>query len=388
MSQKMQKPSALPTEEPQGNQEPLLPSKDKNGGGTKGNLTAKSRRFAGSLEGAQILQRLFFWQPRSTITRGGKSWVVFSQERWLEETGCTRGEFNRGLRKLKDRGVIELERHLFANKTRSFIRIQDGALDDPCDHAGQLTGDHGLIIAGDHEPMTTGDHDPMTTKKEEVKKEVRKEQKKEHLCKQVCGTVSDGVKKAPGEGSNQSNEKDVLASIQEKFPVTKPNTVTDLEMQWKKFMSEEYGHVMVKVTQKMRGQMKHFISFCPPGKASEIFANTLAKWDEFGSDAQHAAGLKTFPNEPNIGFMLAHSAVAVKLFNGPDTYAAPKKPATLPWKAAPVKMQPKPEDDDPMPTLAEILAPPKIASKGIEPPSVPGMPKLSGKMVKFAKKPS
>lgn len=86
MSQKMQKPSALHTEEPQGIQEPLPPSKDKKGGGTTGNLAAKSRRLAGSLEVAQILQRMFYWQPKTTITRGGKSWVVFYQDRRLEQS--------------------------------------------------------------------------------------------------------------------------------------------------------------------------------------------------------------------------------------------------------------------------------------------------------------
>ncbi|WFE75666.1 hypothetical protein [Roseinatronobacter sp. S2] len=184
------------------------------------------------------------------------------------------------------------------------------------------------------------------------------------------------------------NAQDALLALSQKNLATKPNTVKDLVFQYKQAMAEEYGHVMVSVTQKQVGQLSQFLKKCPPGKGSEIFAKVLAEWAEFTSEVKFSAGVKTTPGDPSIGFILVHVNVAIA-FATPEPEYKPEPPkaivSTLPPKTHPKKPVPY---DPPIKDMAELLAPPKMKHGKSEPPANAPTPKKLRLISKAGKKSS
>lgn len=337
------------------------------------NPIAECVELAGSHVAGVVLYRLRFWMPKAKIMRNGKAWVVFSRERWLKEAMCSKGQFDRAIRALKDRDLIESEIHLFSNAPHAFIRLRP----DPS-VSTNTAADVGLVDGTDVGLDNGADNN----------KGDKKRDKKKSSCTGSRAKLKIKLPKGFSEGGDHVKVDDTVFPVGKKKIPTKPNTTKDLVFQYKQCMAEEYDHVMVSVTQKQVGQLSQFLKKCPPGKGSEIFAKVLEDWAEFTSEVAFSAGVKTTPGDPSIGFILVHVNVAIA-FATPKPEYKPEPPqaivSTPPPKTHPKKPVPY---DPPIKDMAELLAPPKMKHGKSEPPANAPTPKKLCLISKVGKKSS
>ena len=86
-----------------------------------------------------------------------------------------------------------------------------------------------------------------------------------------------------------------------------------LEVRWRGGVSLRDKSAFQKpLTNKERGQLK-MLANALGSLTNEVVDWALANWFRFAQKAQIEAGLRSFPSEPHIGFLLTHCNVAVKL---------------------------------------------------------------------------
>ena len=90
-------------------------------------LQARCINLAGSQSGGLLLMRIAYWQEKTKYTRGGHRWAVQSSEKWQAEVPLTRTAYFAQLGRLTKADLVVVERHLFGNKVRSWIRLTDRA---------------------------------------------------------------------------------------------------------------------------------------------------------------------------------------------------------------------------------------------------------------------
>lgn len=88
-------------------------------------------KMAGGWIAGVILARLVYWESpprdeskprRGGIFRDGKWWVVRQRSVWQEELYMTEGEFDTGLKTLREKGLVEVQTHFFNRKRALWLR--------------------------------------------------------------------------------------------------------------------------------------------------------------------------------------------------------------------------------------------------------------------------
>lgn len=202
---------------------------------------------------------------------------------------------------------------------------------------------------------------------------------------------SPGILKKPipeNQKSDSENLKEGNTDVQPQHPgsvrgvqqrlaekLYKPDRVSGLEAAWKKIHGEVHGGFVAAFTAKQRGQLKHFIKACPEGQAAAVLETCLRNWLSFTEAAEAAAGIKSSPDKPDVGFLLKHVGTAV------NEHLEATQPAAKKWQLKqPLKPDlgkpavqsiagpPDPDDEFDEATYEPASKAEVMAMLGIEPP--------------------
>lgn len=282
------------------------------------NILAKCQAAAGSATAALLLARLTYWMPRAKRQVRGFIWVAKSGADWCRETGLTPKQYKTAVARLRSLRLIETEQHLFGSKNITHMRLTELG-------ERSLKGPPKKSQEGPPERSQKGPPNTRSYVKE--------------LRKGDTGVLSHA---SSSEGHDKEVEtmkpkqpysvKDVKPKAAEKLH--QPDKVSGLESTWKAIVAEVYGGFVPAFTTKQRGQMKHFLKACPPGKAVAVLEHCLRGWLGFAKTAETVAGVKGVPARPSVDFLLKHVGVAV------NAYLDKSKPKAPPPKPKPGFVQP------------------------------------------------
>ncbi len=74
---------------------------------------AASRVLAGGdWRGGALLYQVRYWHGKAKVWRNGRLWIVKTGDEWQAETALSKNQYERGLRTLKVRGLVETEQHI------------------------------------------------------------------------------------------------------------------------------------------------------------------------------------------------------------------------------------------------------------------------------------
>ena len=80
---------------------------------------------------------------------------------------------------------------------------------------------------------------------------------------------------------------------------------------WQSRVAEENGGKWQKpLTSRERGQLKQLANTLG-ARTNEVITWAISNWGKFASSAASCAGVASYPQDPHIGFLLAHCAYAV-----------------------------------------------------------------------------
>ena len=92
------------------------------GVGTIPSPVAACAAVAGDHVVGALLHQVRYWRHRARIRRSGLRWIVKTRDEWCAETGLTRHQYDRALRCLKERGLVQAEQHLYKGRNQTFLR--------------------------------------------------------------------------------------------------------------------------------------------------------------------------------------------------------------------------------------------------------------------------
>ncbi|MEJ6846772.1 hypothetical protein V3589_11205 [Sinorhizobium fredii] len=303
------------------------------------NPIAQARLTAGSASAALVLLRLSYWQKKTKIRYGAHRWVVMSVPEWLAETGCTLKEFRRAVERLKRRGLVVVERHLFKQRIRSFFRLSEQAI--------QLlteAPDPAQTGAMDSAQTGTTDSAQMGTIEDAQKGAIPKEpsvlvvSEKEGDISSECDLAVAMSILPDDKGLSGAEKKDdtnpptplanaevtmvksypksahqVMAAVAAQKVLHKPDSGAALVALWKTEVAAETAAFVPTPTCKQVHQLKQIAQKCPKGRAKEVLTYAVRHWIEFVKTVETEAGVTKTPAGPQIGFLLKHVGVAINL---------------------------------------------------------------------------
>ena len=165
------------------------------------------------------------------------------------------------------------------------------------------------------------------------------------------------------EEENQMNLKSMLGTspelMKKAFEKThNPDKKLAYEIAWKKGVGNHTGAYVSDISALDRKKLHAFVKTCPAGKAHDILDFVLSAWGYFAENAKVAAGLKGYPADPSVGFLLVHRAQAIALWDKAQKKAAQKVEAEIkPCYSPPMQVNASPEPEGyANPTMAEIFA--------------------------------
>lgn len=320
--------------------------------------------ITGDVASALLLSQVVYWfkpgrngKTKLRVWRDGKLWLAKSRAEWREETGLGEQQYRRAVLKLADLGLVVSEVHLFAGKTTPFLWLNQVRLQQMVGIQQALEAERTVETT---EPDRSKRVDQGSVDPTVPLQRLRAETTTETVARLRLATAEredpdrdrdpsstdvredQDPKITMREGGKMKGRSaaDVLKALQEKNlhgPGSKVNTKA-LVVHWKKRLALLSGAFVKEPTGKDVGQMGLFLKAVGEARALAVLDWALQNWTRFTFEASEAKGLKVTPDQPVIGFLLAHHDVAVQLSaQKPKVKAAPPKPVTqVPVPAAPV----------------------------------------------------
>jgi hypothetical protein len=118
-----------------------------------------------------------------------------------------------------------------------------------------------------------------------------------------------------------------------------------LESRWRNALALK-GKFVKPLTTKEKAQLKKLGKYLGE-KQFEVLDWVMENWSKFASGASSASGSKSYPTEPNIGYLLVHHAYAVNYMSSLSDLTKPlqeiAKPVIVPTETV-VPYKPSPEE--------------------------------------------
>lgn len=263
------------------------------------------------LGAAVLLYRICFWHGKGQAKANGRTWIAKRREEWQHETGLTTDQTKKAFKALVDMSHIEVEQHFFGGRKMPFVRLLPRGLTviAECRKAPQLVPESTTASAGKHHTQqggTQGDTqggtsgNPFGIAGEELA-----------IIDDIPVAEPDHPDYAhPSKEADMANIADTLKNTKKK-PVKKGQTTTPFHSVWSKAVAEVTGEYQVPLTQKKKGQLRHFEKACPKGKAELVALTIIENWHLFTKTVKAATGQFTLPSKPSIDFALKHVQHAV-----------------------------------------------------------------------------
>lgn len=292
----------------------------------------------GSLVAGNILYRMTRWKP--TLEHKGRLWIARPYADLAHEVGITVKQAKAGIAKLRKLNFVSTSQHLFHGRNVLHLMVTSAGL-AAISEARAVAPNEVTQVAPNE--VTHIDTSYLYEAETELEK----------------NAIGPTALLPETSGGTPVKAHELLAQLNAgksklNAHVHKPDTVSQLVSVWMDTCAAISGTYQPPLTQKARGQLKHMIKGCPPGKAAEVLELTLKDWITFAKTVESQSAKKGVPVKPDIGFLLSHLGIAINL-----AYPAPKptfkaKPPPIPQTPAPVQPAQKPEAK-PL-THAEMLA--------------------------------
>lgn len=248
---------------------------------------------------AILLGQIVFWHAklndgknRYIVPREGFRWLAHTHQQLADETGLSVQSVKGGIRRLKAKGIIHSEQHIYRNIVPCHIRFREDCPDwvgeglPPEWSIGRLLGlaeNDNPYLKGETNFKTKVRHSapsaPPSTKFIEKKKQ------------------GDMPADKPGIGEDKKVGPGVLADIFRAAWAAEYPTVT-----------------LVPFDTKDLGQFKNIIEKCPPGQAIEVVDHAVRHWGDFISHAVAMQGAFNLPQRPSVGHLLRFVGSAVNVY--------------------------------------------------------------------------
>lgn len=266
-------------------------------------------RLGGDHAAAALLTKLKWWfTPKADgsikvrVRRDGKFWVANTREEWMKDLGLTLKRYKRVRNRLLSLGLIEIKLMKFKGITQTHIRLVEEALDGP-------KGTTGL---GQKGPTASGPNGAALNTCETTCKTYMKTSADALPEKTLEGEANPAgevvLEKAPELGkASYVKAEEVLAAKK-----AKPVLNGSLEVVWKSAVALATPEYQKQLNQKQRGQLKHLANAIGPD-TKPVIRFAVEHWTKFGHRAVKEKALEDFPTYPDVGFLLAHYEVAVRM---------------------------------------------------------------------------
>lgn len=285
---------------------------------------------------ARLLAQIAYWHPKMKITKAGQKWIAKTREEWMRETGLTRHQYDRALRRLKERRLIYTARFKFLGQPITHLCLTEDGVGCLGPAAPHMSG------APDKPPSATADS-PITVN---TGKEYRQK-----TGGAVAPQPSDPVLSLINGG------KAALAPI---ATAPRPSGLDDWQGAWLAAHALAFpGEYARPFTQKQRGQLKLLCHCFPAGMdRAAALARLVTDWQGFTQFAKDHMGAFNLPMRPDMGFATKYAQAAVNFVAQQQPPAIPRPRSTLPRPASAVAAAiPTPPAPVPAPVPVPVPAP-------------------------------
>jgi hypothetical protein len=286
-----------------------------------------------TLAAAHLLNKISFWHPKANAPWGDRLWWAQTSKGLVEKTRLSPKQVKRALGELRDRGLIETERHLWNNRLQNFIRPTISALGKPGTNGMGPQGTNGTVPRGTN--VKTPER--TTEKTTEVSVPSHADLVEPEMKKAAAGLSSpESDPLTPRPPAPRKTVAEVLAAAKAKPPKAGPKSLGQV---WVEAVAKKTGKFVPPLTAKAHGQLKQFAKHCPQDPAGAL-GYAIDQWGQVCNDAETLNGAWNTPALPDAGFVLKHAGVVINLWlsqqKAKAVAPAPKPPAA-PAPAKPAK---------------------------------------------------
>jgi hypothetical protein len=291
---------------------------------------------------ACLLMRIAYWWPKAVLERDGHRWIAKTREEWMLETRFTLEQYKGALARLKSRGLVVTEQHIFAGRAVTFLRLTDqGCMGLKAPPGWSVKTPPGRCL--ETPPNTVSYSSELHT---ETSNEVSSAGSAS-ASEVDSNTEVSGEMKITGKTAAEIAEKFKNAGAS-KAPLNKPDSAKILAHIWQTTVAKTYSKFVPEFTLKQLGQMKQLLKLWPPGKGVEIMAVVLSNWGSFAADVKTQTGQSSVATTPNVDFLVKHAVAAANYAldfmqpKGDETVMlSPSKPEPTPVQS--IAQKPKPQ---------------------------------------------
>ena len=252
------------------------------------------KHFRLALVDAFILARVRYLAPKSTISRNGHRWTVWSLDKWAQKLVVSRSTVGRAIRKLTHLKLVASEVHLLGGKTRTFLRPLrvtqcqiDKAQNQSASSGSTKTRSRGTAGMGRMANPSMSDERSQRMREEPSFESdlgfsdfFEEEEEEEEETEEVAAKEGDDF----GDATDELSQEEML------------------EDAWRRAWSQCIGTFCPAWNRRDRAEALEIIAVCAEADLDPALAVTLIiiKWDDFTEYANSRAGAYPMPNEPTL----------------------------------------------------------------------------------------
>lgn len=293
------------------------------GGGAFVMFRPEFARVCGSADAGMLLSYLVYWflpskggKSKLSVTWYGKRQLVKSRAELMSETGLTEWKLRAAVKRLEELGLVESSVHLFGNKTRPHLHLDEPRLKFLLT-LGTQVGSGGPIAAATEatsvpvlrpppDPYVEEYREEYVEEKYSAPREKRKPNEPLTEVKEEDTMVVKLAMNAPGKSL-----KDVMEERKSRLgagPVGTPSAPA-LAALWKSHRAKATGQFQKAWTNKDLGQAKKLCAALQ-NDTWPIVKWALEHWGQLVFTAKDLHGKKAAPSEPHLGWLLQYHDVA------------------------------------------------------------------------------
>lgn len=282
---------------------------------------------AGSVDAALLLSQLAYWfqpgpkgKPRVRVRRNGRLTYVRSNEAMREDTGLSEWRLRKARERLEASGLVEVEVHLFGNKTlphwwldlhrlESEVALKTGPEVCTTPVLSALSGS--CIKLCEEEEVREEENAPEAAREEgegELDFEIVEEgfeelEREDHV----------GVKFVKPEAAAGVSAAQVAARLAARRETGGKLSAGALAGAWKKHLFDKTGNFQKQWTGKELGQAGK-LTRALGDQAWPVVRWALDNWPALAFEVKQAKGTGSAPAEPHLGWLLQYHDVAVRMY--------------------------------------------------------------------------
>jgi len=297
--------------------------------------------IGGDLQVGSLLSQIVYWhrpgkdgKTKLRVKRRGVLWIAKTREEWMQECCLTIREYKRAMATLKANKLIEVRVMRFNGIAMSHTRLLIDKLEEALEalaHADVSAKDETYQPAGT--VCTNGSVHNVPTAWYETYHPLLTESTTENTTEITGGVLTHALEEqeklfsSTSREKNRENEnengKEENMNADEILKQNKAKAKERLygnsaskqpiAMTWQALVYPELNSFQSSLGVKQRAQLKKFATDAGDD-AKDMLIWVVGNWLHTTSEVQILAGLENYPSDPDIGFLVLHRKLFMKLY--------------------------------------------------------------------------